>query len=117
MDKIDELIKFLKQIPYTERKTIDSCPYMDFEYDVVWEKDELIIRPEDETNYFTLDIDMEHFEGGEVYDEEGKSDIERTEITAVNKVEYWDEDSNLIKIEEATTEQLNIIYSELPCNY
>lgn len=116
MNKVNNLISFLKQIPYTERKTINSCPHMSLESDII---DEYYIRVEEEgtTNYFNIEVQTEYFSGYEEYDEEGKSDVERTEVTEVTEVYLFDENADEIKIEEATKEQLADIYSELPINY
>jgi hypothetical protein len=115
MSKVNNLISFLKQIPYTERKTIDSCPYMSLESDIV---DEYYIRVEEEgtTNYFNIEVETEYFAGGD-RDEFGQSEVERREITEVTDINYFNEDADMIKIEDATEEQLDIIYSELPINY
>ena len=116
MNKTEQLISFLKQIPYTERKDIDSCPYMSLEDDSPLGSFFIRVDDTEGTNYFSIEVETEYFEGGDRY-EYGHSEVERREVTEVTDVNYFTENADIIKIEDASTEQLNIIYSELPCNY
>ena len=115
MDKIDELIKFLKQIPYTERRNMYSCEHMSLECDI---EDEYFVRVNDgdTDNYFSIEVETEYFPGGDC-DDFGNVEIERREIISVYDVNYFNDNGDMIKIKEATKEQLKIIYSELPVNY
>lgn len=117
MSKVNQLIDFLKQIPYTERKNLYSCQHMSLEDDSPLGGQFVRVDEKDTTNYFSIEVETQYFSGGDNPDEFGYTEVERTEVTEVTDVNYFTESADMIKIEEATKEQLSIIYSELPANY
>jgi hypothetical protein len=110
MNKIDFLIDFLKRIPSTERRDIDSCPH------IWWEDNDYLVVTMEDGTYFTLDVETEYSAGGD-YDEFDKVSIEKTEIIDVTDIKYFNEDGDDIKIQDPRLDQLKTVLNQLPINY